>query len=214
MEKNIENLLTLFSESLSGAGLVPSTRKEVSEASINALVRRIIAEIERKKSTAIAGWHDKPCRKPVCSYLPVILENLTEPKQFPRMLIEMQDQLEWKYGYPEHTLPGELSENYAYTEILGPEGLVHSKEVIAGVILLGPHCDYPAHKHNNIEEIYLAIHGKVYINQESLPAGYLKFIDQFGVHELKTSGEPALILFAWHGEEEVIRNKDQHFRFV
>ena len=52
----------------------------------------------------------------------------------------------------------EFLKNYAWCEILGPEGLRSGLRIACGFLLLGPHTLYPRHRHA-AEEIYLPLSG-------------------------------------------------------
>jgi dimethylpropiothetin dethiomethylase len=136
--------------------------------------------------------------KPVVSYLSQIsLENKAEAyKKIINQLKKLQGKLFWRYGYQNPSQ--EMIEKYAYTEIIGPEGPIYSKELIIGFVLLAPDFHYPKHKHSQIEESYLFLTDKIFYNKAILTEGSFILNKAGKIHELKSAAEkPALILYSW-----------------
>jgi hypothetical protein len=96
----------------------------------------------------LRGWSDclarvpkeAPALAPVAEIL-VALSPLLRWRQNPNYRVNPPD-------------PGFL-DDYGYTEIAGPHGLVEAG-IRCGVLLLGPHVFYPAHRHP-AEEIYIPL---------------------------------------------------------
>jgi dimethylpropiothetin dethiomethylase len=112
--------------------------------------------------------------------------------------------LTWEYGYDE--LPEDLADKYAYTEIVGPRGPILYNNLILGMMLLGPGCHYPRHRHPNIEGSYIGLGGYVNINDQTILAtNSLTLIPAGQSHHLSTDGEtPALLTYAWLGDQKAL----------
>ncbi len=136
--------------------------------------------------------------KPVVSYLSQISpENTADDyKKIVKNLRKLSGELFWRYGYQNPSQ--EMIENYAYTEIIGPDGPIYSEEVIVGFVLLAPGFYYPKHKHSRIEESYLFLTAKTFYNKAILAEGSFILNEIGKIHELKSAGKnPTLILYSW-----------------
>ncbi|MBF8435628.1 hypothetical protein I0Q91_00920 [Halanaerobiaceae bacterium Z-7014] len=153
----------------------------------------------------------KPMSKPVCRYLNSIIDRSLYV--FPSLgynIREIMQGLHWEHGYEE--LPQELADNYAYAEIASPEGPIKSQELILGMVLLGPNCNYPEHKHEKIEESYIVISGDIIHNGNAVfPPGGLIFNEEGKNHQLVTSDKGALLIYSWTAKKDVLENFEMSF---
>ncbi len=153
----------------------------------------------------------KPMSKPVCCYLDSIINRALYV--FPALghnIREIKQGLHWQLGYEE--LPSELAKNYAYAEIASPEGPIKSQNLILGMVLLGPNCNYPEHKHEEIDESYIVISGDIIHNGNAVfPPGSLIFNEEGKNHQLVTSEKGALLIYSWTAKKEVLENFEMTF---
>src|SRR6056297_3057092 len=144
----------------------------------------------------------KPQKLPVVRYLKKTLQMGMYFNESPlyHTIGLMDHHLTWEYGYEQ--MPDKLADNYAFTEIIGPRGPVLSNQLIVGMVLLGPSCRYPSHRHPNLEESYVCMAGYVNINDLTvLTANSYVMIPENQSHWLSTEAEiPALLVYAWTGD--------------
>ena len=130
------------------------------------------------------------------------------------------DRLSWGVPYAEHVGEpdmDELRENYAFAPIIGsqkgnrseplPLPLYSSNQIYAGVVLQGPHINYPSHVHR-AAEIYWTVAGHAEWQKgdewsHRKPGSVL--LHEPGVrHATVTNESPVLMLFAWVTNPESI----------
>ena len=128
-----------------------------------------------------------------------------------RSFESIQDRLNWQYGYEK--MPRSLENKYAYAEICGPHGPVTSDEVILGVVLFAPCCVYPSHAHDGITESYICLSGSVSENHQGVYSpGSMIFNPPAHTHRITVSRlEPALLLYAWIGDQENMKQQTMVF---
>lgn len=98
----------------------------------------------------------------------------------------------------------EFLKRYAYTELLGPSGLVVCDSVSAGLLVLAPDTFYPPHAHP-AEEIYHVISGASEWQQGDRPAvvrepGARVQHASAEAHSMCTGAEALLALYLWRGD--------------
>ena len=130
------------------------------------------------------------------------------------------DRLSWGVPYAEHVGEpdmDELRESYAFAPIIGsykgnrseplPLPLYSSNQIYAGVVLQGPHINYPSHVHR-AAEIYWTVAGHAEWQKgdewsHRKPGSVL--LHEPGVrHATVTNESPVLMLFAWVTNPESI----------
>ena len=152
--------------------------------------------------------------KPVTAHLKRALDNgRREPTQSMIRAIEnVLPQVSWLYGYEK--MPRGLSQKYAYAEFAGPQGPVHSEEVILGMVLFAPKCTYPAHSHEGLTESYYVLSGAVSENDDGVYSpGSLIFNPPGRMHRITVSdSEPSLLSYAWHGPKERLAGRKMIFQ--
>lgn len=152
--------------------------------------------------------------KPVCFHLDRAVDNgMHGPAAGPvRMFSRIAGCLSWGYGY--ERMPRKLSSKYAYSELMGPRGLVRFDRLILGVVLLAPDTVYPAHSHAGITESYLCLSGTLSQNDAGVYApGSLIYNPPEHSHRITTGRtEPCLLSYAWAGSEEALANQNMTFR--
>lgn len=119
-----------------------------------------------------------------------------------RSVARVADDLTWEYGY--ERVPPALRKKYAYCEILGPRGPVHSEVVILGLVLFAPRTTYPQHHHQGIEESYVSLAGAWSENDTAVHAPGSLILNRSDHEHRITTGdyEPCLLAYAWTGPSE------------
>jgi hypothetical protein len=111
--------------------------------------------------------------------------------------------LHWGQSYNEADFGRRFLDNYAYMEILGTRGHLRSDKIATGLLMLGPHTDYPAHRHI-AEELYVVVAGNAgwrrgtpdYVSR---PPGAVIHHPSQAVHAIRTTTEALLVLYIWWG---------------
>ncbi len=178
-----------------GSDRIRSHQRAVREA-----ISRIIKSNPEIKIDVIAD-------KPVTKHLKRALDEGKAKLHAPiiRSFESIKDRLNWQYGYEK--MPRSLDNKYAYAQICGPYGPVMSSEVILGVVLFAPCCVYPSHAHDGITESYICLSGSVSENNQGVYSpGSMIFNPPAHTHRITVSKkEPALLLYAWVGNQEDLR---------
>lgn len=188
--------------SAGGSKAINSHMKEVRMALRDALkCRPPVASIE-------------PQTKPVCFHLDRAVDNgLHGPASGTvRMLSRIAGSLSWGYGY--ERMPRNLDKKYAYSELMGPHGLVRFDRLILGVVLLAPNTTYPAHSHAGLTESYLCLSGTLSQNDAGVYApGSMIYNPPEHSHRITTDRkEPCLLSYAWSGSEKALANQNMSFK--
>lgn len=139
--------------------------------------------------------------KPVAAHLPRALDlgRGGALADMSGVLSRLENQLTWEYGYAH--VPPALARNYAYCEILGPQGPIPSDRLILGFVLFAPGTVYPDHNHAGIEESYVSVAGAWSENDNAVHApGSLVYNPPGYEHRITTGDrDPCLLAYAWIG---------------
>ncbi len=116
-----------------GSKLIRGHKERVREALAD-IIRADPPLLKREAST-----------KPVTAHLPRALDlgRGGALADMSGVLSRCENQLTWEYGYAH--VPPALARNYAYCEILGPQGPIQSDRLILGFVLFAPGTVYPEH---------------------------------------------------------------------
>ncbi len=169
--------------------------------------QKVTNRINRAGKKLNLYFANSPQEKPVCKYLPQVLkaEENYSSKSLLDLISRVKDTLTWEYGYDE--LPADLKANYAYAELLGPQGPIVGQGLILGLVLLAPDCIYPEHSHDEITESYIVLKGTVALNDRGVfTAGSLIYNSPGQKHELSTGEQPCLLAYAWTAEGGVLKS--------
>ncbi|MEL7099024.1 MAG: dimethylsulfonioproprionate lyase family protein [Pseudomonadota bacterium] len=151
--------------------------------------------------------------KPVTAHLRRALDNGMMERHAPliRALETIRAGLSWQYGYEK--VPRGLEKKYAYAELAGPNGPVVTDQLILGLVLFAPACTYPAHAHDGITESYICLSGAVSENDTGVYApGSLIFNPPQHRHRITVAdNSPALLLYAWTGPSDKLRDQKMVF---
>jgi hypothetical protein len=142
---------------------------------------------------------------PVLRWLPHVQQSApTFSAPLINALVAAAPSLAWRRSYSVAAVGAQFYENYGWTEFAGLTGPVPSKHLACGVLLLGPHVTYPAHRHE-AEEIYVPLAGKAAWKhgqdrwRERLPGSVIHHA-RYEPHAMQTGQEPLLALYLWRSE--------------
>lgn len=187
--------------SAGGSKVIRSHRRRVREAISNVLTEN--PEILDRE----------PVTKPVVEHLPRALDLGTEGPLavLSHTLRRVVDELTWEYGYD--PVRDAISQKYAYCEILGPNGPIHSRDLILGLVLFAPRTTYPQHHHSGVEETYISIAGAWSENDGAVYApGSLVYNPSEHEHRITTGDyDPCLLAYAWTGAREDLAAQVMNF---
>ena len=124
--------------------------------------------------------------------------------RFVTQLAAVSADLAWQRSYDGSAASGAFMEHYGYCEILGSSAAIASSHLAAGVLLLGPHTEYPAHWHE-AEELYVPLAGAARWWQgvqswRIRQPGEVIHHARHEPHAMRTAGTPLLALYLWRSE--------------
>jgi len=153
-----------------------------------------------------------PQQQEVNSHYPIsyFLDKTVDYVPLINVLDQVSELLKWEQGYDR--LPGGMKGKFAFCNLLGHNGHMYDDKMVIGVMLLGKDCYYPAHVHDDIQELYVCIGGNLQINGAKISQGQTSFISNSQPHTLKTGDNPALLLYSWLGSKHVL--SENRMRFV
>ena len=174
------------------------------------LVREKIAAVMRAnpplRSTDAAS-------KPVTGHLQRALDQGrgTSMSRVIRSIDGLAPHLSWQYGYEK--VPRGLDQKYAYAELLGRTGPVHSDQIILGLVLFAPGCIYPTHAHDGITESYICLSGAMSQNDQGVYVpGSMIFNPPGQLHRITVADqEPSLLAYAWLGPADRLASQKMVF---
>jgi mannose-6-phosphate isomerase-like protein (cupin superfamily) len=116
--------------------------------------------------------------------------------------IQSSGELAWGQTYGAADFGQRFLERYGWTELAGQRGPFYSDEVAAGLMMLGPDTDYPAHRHV-AEEFYIVLSGTASWSRDEVVGeqapGRLIHHPSMMWHGVATSDQPLLTLYLWRG---------------
>lgn len=141
----------------------------------------------------------QPC--PGYRYLAEALHKTDSPIAAP--FGQLAEWLRWiqNSNYTSDPKMASFVENYGYTDIIGPRGIIPSNSIASGFMILGPNQLYPPHHHPAIE-VYVAVsgHARWQRGEEEwrlLPPGSFIFHPSGVPHATQTLDEPLFALYVW-----------------
>jgi hypothetical protein len=143
---------------------------------------------------------------PVLRHLP--LAGRAAPPAYTSFVAELArhgDALAWRRSYPSGAAPEAFLDNYGWTELVGLTGPVPSRELAAGLLLLGPHTCYPPHRHE-AEEVYVPLAGTAGWRRGAAPwihapPGSVIHHPRWMTHSMQTGAEPLLAAYLWRSDD-------------
>mgnify|MGYP006299120221 CR=1 FL=1 len=125
------------------------------------------------------------------------------------VLNQVSELLRWEQGY--NSLPEGMKDKFAFCNLMGYHGHLYEDKMVIGVMLLGADCYYPAHVHDDVQELYVCIGGNPQINGTKVNQGQTSFIPDSEPHTLKTGDKPALLLYSWLGNKKILSQNRMRF---
>ncbi len=109
----------------------------------------------------------------------------------------------WRQTYKPGEIGADFLDNYGWTELVGPRGLRRSERMACGILLLGPHTNYPRHRHP-AEELYLPLSGTALWQRgdeewREMPPGSVVHHRSDEPHAMRCLAQPLLALYLWCG---------------
>ena len=146
----------------------------------------------------------EPSRLPVLRYLPdCIGETMLLDADLAAAIAAIEDDLQWRQSssYTDKVLGEGFSDNYGWTEIIGPRGFFAGDDFLLGLLMLGPNRHYKDHYHP-APELYWPLTGPTDWKQgaggfETKPAGSLIWHIPWKVHATITDEKPLLAVWSW-----------------
>ncbi len=152
----------------------------------------------------------EPLQKAVCEYLPATLASAADvAPALSASLSVLAPQLRWLQSpsYTDAVLGEGFSQNYAWCEIIGPQGFFPGFDFLLGFLLLGPHRHYKDHFHP-APELYWPLTAHSDWKKGDGPfipraAGEVIWHPSMAIHATITYDKPLLAVFAWTNDTEI-----------
>ncbi len=190
--KDIHDLYRFSSSG--GSAAIRRHQKSVAKA-LNAVMRDNTQVIQKETSL-----------RPVCAHLSRALDLGAEGPLacLVKAVAGVSSRLSWQYGY--RKMPKSLARQYAFAELLGPQGPVVGNDLILGLVLFAPGTTYPVHAHEGITESYVCLSGTCSENDAGVHAPGSLIFNPPGQHHRITTGRsaPCLLLYAWTGTRRAL----------
>lgn len=136
-------------------------------------------------------------------YANTIAETMLSVPDLAAPLASIDGHLNWLQSdtYTDELLGEGFSKNYAWCELIGPNGFFPGQDFILGLSLLGPHRHYKDHFHP-APELYWPLTGPTDWKQGAgefvlKPAGTIIFHQPVEHHATKTAAAPLLAVWCW-----------------
>ena len=161
----------------------------------------------------LADWPDSRARRAVAPHpLPVTRWLAAAAREAPAparrllgRLTALADSLAWRQTYTASELGAAFMHNYGWTEFVGPRGLAPSDRLACGILVLGPHTEYPWHRHEAYE-VYVPVAGTAEWQQGDrawqlqAPATAIEHASDVP-HAMRTTVEPLVALYLWRSHD-------------
>lgn len=198
------------------AAHVPLLVRRNAEQAAGDLVDEARLFLETLNATPVRGllpdWPDSRERRPPAARLHPAVRALERCRRtvaagsdrLLAALVAQASSLEWRQSYSAGQLTPEFLDNYAWTELVGPRGLVPSGRLACGILLLGPGTHYPAHCHEAYE-LYVPLAGSARWRQGTgpwraePPGSVIEHASEIP-HEMQTGEDPLVALYLWRSE--------------
>lgn len=116
---------------------------------------------------------------------------------------ELQDGLSWhaNAAYPEDKFPAGYFDDWAFTQVIGPDGLFTADDLMLGMFAMGPNVFYPKHNHA-APELYYQLTGEHKWQAGDGPwttraSPVMIWHEAYEVHATETLAEPFLSIWMW-----------------
>ena len=200
-----------FQVTLSAVRMLLDGAGESASEPASAMVAGVLSELPE---TLMPGEEIHPARLPACRHLAAAFQGAAVGPPLvaglASALADLDPFLIWRQNpnYGPHNIGEGYMENYAYADLIGPNGLTGHTRVAVGFLLLGPGLLYPDHSHP-AEEAYVVISGDATWRCGSgkwvaHPPGRLIHHNPWDAHATWTHKVPLLACYAWLGGVDVM----------
>jgi hypothetical protein len=146
----------------------------------------------------------EPQQQPVCMFMPDVISRASQLNAALAIAAaSVTDHLRWvqSASYTDAVLGEGFSKNYAWCEIIGPQGFFKGSDFLLGFLLLGPHRHYKDHYHP-APELYWPLTAPSDWKKGNGPftsrqAGEIIWHPSNVIHATITHDKPLLAVFAW-----------------
>jgi hypothetical protein len=146
----------------------------------------------------------EPRRLPATRYLPeCVAASMFVAPDVAAALAEIEEFLRWKQNpnYSDRLMGAGYMDNYAYAEIIGPDGFFPGDDFLLGLLLLGPGLNYRDHHHAAPELYWLLTGPSEWRRGKSdfarREAGETIWHEPHMPHATRTLTQPLLAVWAW-----------------
>ncbi|MEM9043885.1 MAG: dimethylsulfonioproprionate lyase family protein [Pseudomonadota bacterium] len=137
--------------------------------------------------------------------IPHLAETLSQPDRIPLTdhLAPLIDYLNWEDHQDWTDIPLPFRREFAYCELVGPDGAIPAETFRMGLYVQFPNSFYPLHNHA-AEELYLPLSGTAHwwrdgVEDQPSPPGTLIRHAPYERHASRTTDEPLLAIWTWTG---------------
>lgn len=165
---------------------------------------QVKARLAEQDLSPAAAVEPSPRRLPATRYLPeCVAASMFMAPDVAAALAQIEEFLRWKQNpnYSDRLLGAGYMDNYAYAEIIGPDGFFPGEDFLLGLLLLGPGLYYRDH-HHAAPELYWLLTGPSEWRLgngdfEMREAGETIWHEPHVVHATRTLTNPLLAVWAW-----------------
>ncbi len=145
-----------------------------------------------------------PQRTVGCKWVEASAAILQDTKpELARLIEELIDELSWhaNAAYPEDKFAPGYFDEWAFAQVIGPDGLFSADDLMLGMFAMGPNLFYPKHNHA-APELYYQLTGTHKWQSEDGPwvtraSPMMIWHEAFEVHATETLEEPFLSIWMW-----------------
>lgn len=137
--------------------------------------------------------------------IPYLAEVLSQRNRIPLtdQIASLTDHLNWEDHQDWTDIPLPFRQQFAYCELVGPDGAIPAESFRMGLYIQFPNSFYPLHNHA-AEELYLPLSGTAHwwrdgVEDQPIPPGNLIRHASFERHATRTIEEPLLAIWTWTG---------------
>lgn len=145
-----------------------------------------------------------PVRHPIVDHVRALARGAPpQARTLVEHFAELAPFLGWRQTYDRAQASAAFLRGYGWTELIGRGGVLREPGISAGLLLLGPDCHYPEHRHPALE-YYVPLSGTARWFDSDL--GWREvpplrtIVHRSGIdHAMHTGAEPLLAYFHWSG---------------
>ncbi|MCB1434043.1 MAG: hypothetical protein KDK75_16560 [Alphaproteobacteria bacterium] len=167
-------------------------------------VSDVLERMAEQDLSAEAFAPPAPARVPALRHLSACIgETMLLDSDLAAAIAAVEDSFNWRRTetYTDALLGQGFTDNYGWTEIIGPHGYFPGDDFLLGLLLLGPHLNYRDHYHP-APELYVPLTpGSAWSKDRSAfeikPAGAIIWHPSMALHATVTAERPMLAVWSW-----------------